>query len=221
MFRPVVAALLLALSGATPAEAVPALVTGADALNIRRGPGTEHPAFARLERGQQVEVTKVTGTWASVRTQGGAEGWVQKQYLTIQGEPPRGEERPPPEPTRAVPDVKSDELQHLRDENARLQAERDTLREKVASAPASAAAPDSAKTQADIQQLLQLTQELRQMVASQRERGSSAPVSESAEHDSWLLTNGWVLTASLVLGVLGGMVYGRAQERRRRNRIRF
>jgi hypothetical protein len=64
------------------------------------------------------------------------------------------------------------------------------------------------------------------MVASQRDRGGAAPTASAATttpsgNDSWLLSNGWVLTTSLIVGVLAGMVYGRAQERRRRNRIRF
>lgn len=230
VFRPVVAILLFVLSGVAPADAVPAVVGGAEALNIRRGPGTEHPAFARLDRGQQVEVTKVVGSWASVRTQGGTEGWVQKQYLVFSGDQPRAEEPPPAVRTPASNRV--DELQQLKDDVARLTTERDALRAQLASPSPAAVSADAAKAdplrmQADVQQLLQLTQELRQMVASQGDRGSSAPASASesaagsAENDSWLLSNGWVLTTSLIVGVLGGMVYGRAQERRRRNRIRF
>lgn len=224
VFRPVVAVLLFVMSGVTPAAAVPAAIGGAEALNLRRGPGTEHPAFARLDRGQQVDVIKVVGSWASVRTQGGAEGWVQKQYLVFSGTPPRAEDPPPA--GRTPPANRADELQQLKEEVARLTAERDALRGQVANptpAVASAETPrtDALRMQADVQQLLQLTQELRQMVASQRDRGTSAGAPASTENDSWLLANGWVLTTSLIVGVLGGMVYGRAQERRRRNRIRF
>jgi SH3 domain protein len=214
------------MSGVAPAEAVPAVVSGAEALNIRRGPGTEHQAFAQLVRGQQLEVIKVTGAWASVRTQGGAEGWVQKQFLTFPGAQPRSEDPPPAAPDRTPSGDAAEELQQLKDEVARLTAERDALQAQVASpgtGVASDAAPkmDSTRLQADVQQLLQLTQELRQMVASQRDHGSPVAAPAAAEGDSWLLSNGWVLTTSLIVGVLGGMVYGRAQERRRRNRIRF
>lgn len=229
VFRPVVAALLFALSGVAPAGAVPAQVSGAEALNIRRGPGTQHSAFAQLVRDEQVEVTKIVGDWAAVRTQGGAEGWVVRQYLTVLGQPPRVE-APPVTPVRTPASAGGDELQQLKDEVAQLAAERDALRDQLAQAtpaPVAADVPrgDGSRMQSDVQQLLQLTQELRQMVASQRERSGDAPASmpasASAENDSWLLRNGWVLTMSLIVGVLGGMVYGRAQERRRRNRIRF
>jgi hypothetical protein len=107
---------------------------------------------------------------------------------------------------------------------ARLTGERDALREQLtASGAPSDRTPkvDVTRLQADVQQVLQLTQELRQMVASQRDHGSPVAGSDAAESDSWLLSNGWVLTTSLIVGVLAGMVYGRAQERRRRNRIRF
>jgi SH3 domain protein len=220
------------MSSVAPAGAVPAVVSGAEALNLRRGPGTESQAFAQLVRGQQVEATKVIGKWTLVRTQGGAEGWVQKQYLTFPGEQPQVEPEttPPATPARTPPANRAEELQQLHDEVSRLTVERDALRGQLAHQPPAAAAAadaprsESTRMQADIQQLLQLTQELRQMVASQRQPGGSTTQSASApttESDSWLMSNGWVLTTSLIVGVLGGMVYGRAQERRRRNRIRF
>lgn len=227
-FRPVVAALLLAVSGVAPAEAVPATVSGVEALNIRRGPGTEHAVFARLERGQKIEVTKIVGTWAAVRTPGGAEGWVQKQHLSFPGEQPPSEPAPQPSAERTQTGGRSGDVEQLREELAKVSAERDTLRAQLSetspvAANATPATGDGGRLQADVQQLLQLTQELRQMVASQREHGggSPAPIAETTEKESWLLSNGWVLTTSLIIGVLAGMVYGRAQERRRRNRIRF
>jgi len=222
------AALVLARLEMAAVGAERAVVQGVNALNVRRGPGTEHRSFALLTEGQEVEVLRIEGVWAVVRVPGGAEGYVRKEHLSFKAgsaseagvaDEVKAETSGPPPPSD------TDDVRALREENARLSAELALLRAQSAAAPATPlpevpVAREPARLQEDMQRLLQLTGELHDMVAAQGGR-HGAPASGAAPDEPWILANGWVVAASALLGGLAGAAYGRIQERRRRTRIRF
>jgi uncharacterized protein YgiM (DUF1202 family) len=51
-------------------------------LNLRSGPGTQHPVLQAMHAGSWVEVTESAGIWVRVRHESGAEGWAYRKYLT-------------------------------------------------------------------------------------------------------------------------------------------
>lgn len=78
------------LGGSLPASVDPVPAGGtaevtAQALNFRRGPGTQHETTGTIPRGVRVTVLDVTaaGDWAQVRTPAGHEGWVAAQHLRM------------------------------------------------------------------------------------------------------------------------------------------
>jgi uncharacterized protein YgiM (DUF1202 family) len=57
-------------------------VVVASSLNVRTGPGAEHPVVGRLARGEQVSVLEEAEGWKRVRREaGGLEGWVAGIYV--------------------------------------------------------------------------------------------------------------------------------------------
>ena len=235
LFRLAVAVLVVAACGPPAVWGASAVVQGTALLKVRRGPGPQHAAFGRLEEGQQVEVRKVDGAWANLRMPDGSDGWVHVQYLSFSRTAASRPAAPSPSPnpkTAASPTPStaqlSDQSRMLLEENARLVAEVTALRHQLmesstAAVPAAGglAVPAPADLHADVQRLLRLTQEVRDLVGVKPEDGSEADGRTGSTHDSWLASNGWVLAVSVVVGGLIGSAYGRMQERRRRTRIRF
>lgn len=68
----------VAYAGTTPKRA---LVT-ASTLNVRSGPGTNHPLVGKLTEGADVTITGRSGEWFRVAGSGGVSGWVDGKYLT-------------------------------------------------------------------------------------------------------------------------------------------
>ena len=65
---------------AAPATVVEVVV--ASRLNVRSGPGAEHPIVGKLDRGTQVQVLEQADGWKRVRPEhGGPEGWVAGEFL--------------------------------------------------------------------------------------------------------------------------------------------
>ena len=63
-------------------ETPPLEVVVASRLNLRAGPGAEHPVVGKLTRGEQVHVLEQADGWKRVRLDaGGLEGWVAGEYL--------------------------------------------------------------------------------------------------------------------------------------------
>jgi len=73
------AALLLSTGAAL---AVPA--TAETDLNVRSGPGTQHPVIGTLAGGETVDVGSCSGSWCQVRF-GGGTGFASQNYLAIGG----------------------------------------------------------------------------------------------------------------------------------------
>lgn len=54
-------------------------------LNVRRGPGTDHPIIARLPHRTQLSVEERVGLWLRITTaNAGVKGWVLQRYLVLQ-----------------------------------------------------------------------------------------------------------------------------------------
>lgn len=71
-------------STATGEQLPVAVVTNAEWLNVRNGPGNEWEIMASVPRGTELELTGYRdedGTWVSVRTPGDIEGWAHSFYL--------------------------------------------------------------------------------------------------------------------------------------------
>ncbi len=66
---------------ATPTPSA-AVIVAVDALNLRAGPGTNHPILSRLTRSTRLEVTgrSSDGAWLAVQT-GSRSGWVTARYV--------------------------------------------------------------------------------------------------------------------------------------------
>src|SRR5574337_1505652 len=98
-FRASITCLLVSLATATAtwAQGNTAVITGAEHVFIRRGPGTEFPPFATLSQGATVEIQEMLGEWARIRTVTGQSGYVRSTFLS-----PIGERPPAPPPPRAA-----------------------------------------------------------------------------------------------------------------------
>lgn len=56
---------------------------GSNRINLRTGPGTQHPVEWTYQRaGWPVEITREFGIWRRIRDHDGAEGWVQQSFLS-------------------------------------------------------------------------------------------------------------------------------------------
>jgi uncharacterized protein YgiM (DUF1202 family) len=63
-------------------ESFPLEVVVATRLNVRAGPGAEHPVVGKLAHGEQVRVLEEASGWKRIRPDaGGLEGWVAGEYL--------------------------------------------------------------------------------------------------------------------------------------------
>lgn len=64
-------------------ETLPLEVVVATRLNVRAGPGPEHPVVGKLAQGEQVRVLEEMNGWKRVRPDaGGLEGWVAGEFVT-------------------------------------------------------------------------------------------------------------------------------------------
>ncbi len=63
-------------------ETLPLEVVVATRLNVRAGPGPEHPVVGKLAQGEQVRVLEELNGWKRIRPDaGGLEGWVAGEYV--------------------------------------------------------------------------------------------------------------------------------------------
>lgn len=209
------------------AESVVASVRGAEALYVRRGPGTEYPAFGTLQKGEEVRAEARSGAWVLVRIPSGEKGYVHGNFLglpagvqlpetqeapaQVQSSPPTHAENPPPAAEVAVA---------VAPVQPAAAAEVTPVPTISAAAPTPSAA-DLAGLQADLRRLLRLTKEVRDELAAPPTlgppNGNAAGYDQTPDPGPILALAG----AGLVLGFMLGTVYGRRQERNRRTRVRF
>lgn len=74
-------AIAIALTGAIPAQAASARVTGA--VQVRSGPGTSYRAVGQLRRGDRVTVNRCASSrrWCHVQSRHSRSGWVNSRLL--------------------------------------------------------------------------------------------------------------------------------------------
>ncbi len=218
------------------------VVTGTKRVMVRRGPGTEFPPFAALGNGSVVEVLEMRGEWSRVKTAGGQVGYVNSNFLTLPNEagsaaaaqaPQKPTATPLPQPAAHSDTVA---LNTLTEKNKALEAQVSALQEELtalknrptATAPptptavATAAVPEELRT--ELRRLSVAVEGLQKRVnanpPSNDAPAASGPQPEAPERG--VSSTALVLGAlGLLLGWVGGLTYGRTQERGRRSRIRF
>jgi len=52
-------------------------------VSLREGPGNEYSVVRTVKTDMAMEVIEEQGSFVKVRTESGEEGWISKQYLTI------------------------------------------------------------------------------------------------------------------------------------------
>jgi len=63
-------------------ETLPLEVVVATRLNVRAGPGPEHPVVGKLAKGEQVRLLEEMNGWKRIRPDaGGLEGWVAGEFV--------------------------------------------------------------------------------------------------------------------------------------------
>lgn len=202
-----VALALASLLAATPGrgQALTGSVRGAEAINVRRGPGPETPAFAVLRRGASVTVEEQAGQWARVVLPDGERGWVNVAFLelpagatlapaAVDGTPADAAAAPQPAAAPAAPSF-DDELARLRERLASLE---------------SVVVPTPSPTPA--------------LPGPDRDLPTHPPILPTVVAPPATLDVGPALALAglgFVLGFLLGTFYGQRQERRGRSRVRF
>lgn len=58
------------------------VITKSSSLNVRTGPGLDHPVFTQLPNGSKVDVTQKDGDWLKIRLSGRT-GYVHSAYVTL------------------------------------------------------------------------------------------------------------------------------------------
>lgn len=230
----------LSVAGAQPNSAV---VTGAQHVFIRRGPGTEFPPFATLMEGSTVEIQEMRGEWARVLTASGQSGYVNSTFLVLPSERRTRPAATAGAPTRSAPAAvtpvrpQAAAAPALTEENRNLTAQVHQLQEELAALKAQAqatppaatptAAPpavDLDKLHDDLAHLGTAVEQLNKRLETEPPRVNVAPLLNlPADGYGRAVTSTAILLAAvgLCLGWLLGNAFGRRQERGRRPRVRL
>jgi len=236
----VVLTLAIAAAGAALAQGGAAVVTGAERVFIRRGPGTEFPPFASIAKGSSVEVEEMQGEWARIKTATGQSGYINSNFLALPGEHaehPAAASAPPPPGTEHKP---VDQAKHdtaadhkLAERNQQLEADVQRLQAELAAAQQAQTAPATAvpvptgasdleKVQAELARLSV------NIEALERRIDTHAPDAAPLIGDPTTRESSGVSASAALLGVFGALIgwllgnaYGRRHERGRRPRVRF
>jgi hypothetical protein len=203
-------ALLSLRGGPATAASVAGTIKGAEAVNVRRGPGPDTPAIVTLHRGAKVQVEERVGQWALVRLASGERGYVNAAFVelapgvTIPAAPPAeaAVDTPPPaetpEPTATgvagAPPAIDRELAALRERLATLEA---SVGQPGAGAGSHVRAEGAAEPPPGVPTMV--------------EPPASLDVGPALA----------LAGVGLLVGFLFGTLYGQRQERNRRSRVRF
>lgn len=232
-----VAALALLLPLSAPlhrvwAQGNTAIVTGAERVYVRRGPGTEFPPFGTLPQGTKVEVQEMTGEWSRVVTPRGEVGYMHSNFLAPEGEASRrAAETPSAGAAPAGADAAA--LAALTERNKSLEAQLSALQEELSAAksrasepppaPATPAlAPDAEALHAQLERLATAVEAIDRRLDDGAGRGGATASTPLQGKPPMVSPTAWLLGGfGLLVGWLLGAAYGRNQERGRRSRIRF
>lgn len=231
--RPLSAACLafVGLVGAAWAQASTGVVTGAERLVIRRGPGKQYPPVAALGRGSRVEIQDVHGQWVRIVTARGEKGYVKRSYLIVAGEHDRrAPQAAAPTPAAVPHESAAAALQAASERNKSLEAEVQKLQQELAelknrpqapaALPPSSLPPATEQLHAELTRLTAAVEGLQRRLDTQP---AADPAASSPDSSSPPVSATSVLFAmiGILVGWLVGGTYGRKQERGRRSRIRF
>jgi len=212
-----------------------AIVTGAEHVFIRRGPGTEFPPFASLSAGAEVEIQEMRGEWARVLTASGKSGYVRSNFLALATEQRPASTAAPREPSAtatagtrqaAAPQQTgqaagpSPGSQRALEDNTPASVGSEQVPTPSLSSPSR---NELEKLHADLVRLNSSVEQLQHLLNLVTARESPlALAGTSAEGSSMLVSTGILLGAvGLCVGWLLGNAYGRRQERGRRPRVRL
>ncbi|HVN85010.1 MAG TPA: SH3 domain-containing protein [Candidatus Binatia bacterium] len=219
--RGLVACLILSLltaSAVVAADTTSAVVTGAELLYVRRGPGVGFPAFATIERGERVEVERLDGVWALVHLASGQSGYVHSTFLSFPGEsratiivPATATATPARQPeTTAGPE----ELPSPPTGSPTPTGTLGAVSATVLATPEGINDVDQLRS--DVQRLTLTVDALQHRLAE-----SSSTGDPTTDHTWRSATVGVLVVLALFVGWVAGSAYGRQSERSRRSRIRF
>lgn len=205
----VLAALLVPSAERAVGASVAGTITGAEAVNVRRGPGPDTAAIMALRRGARVQVEERVGQWVVVVLDNGDRGYVNAAFvalapgatLPVTAAAAPTADTPPaatPDPTATAivvaPPAIDRELAALRERLASLEA---TVERSGASGGSHSASDDP---------------------------GAPPPAVPTIVEPPAALDVGPSLALAgvgLIIGFLFGTLYGQRQERNRRSRVRF
>ncbi len=230
----------LSVAGAQPNSAV---VTGAQHVFIRRGPGTEFPPFATLVEGSTVEIQEMRGEWTRVLTASGQSGYVNSTFLALpserRGRPAATVGAPARSAAAAATPARPQAaaVSALTEENKNLTAQVHQLQEELAALKAQAevtppaASPTAAPPAVDLDKLHDelahlgaAVEQLNKRLEIEPPRVNVAPLSDlPVDGHGRVVTSTAILLAAigLCVGWLVGNAFGRRQERGRRPRVRL
>jgi hypothetical protein len=222
-------ALIASAIGTAHAAGKTATVRGAEAVNVRRAPSPDSPAFATLAKGTGVSVDKVVGTWALITLPGGRQGYVKAVFLEL---PPGVEveavETAAASPTAAAgaPTATSANVAaaspaiegEARTRDA-LEREMAHLRERMAALESAVVAAPGATP--PVHDDANRPPPAREAVRREATAGVLLPTPVQAPDTLEIGPSLALAGVGLVIGFLIGAAYGRRQERNRRSRVRF
>lgn len=205
-----VLAALLPLARPAVAAPVPGVIKGADAVNLRRGPGPETAAIVALHRGARVQVEERVGQWALIVLESGERGYVNAAFVelapgaTIPVAPPTAGAG---ETLLATPEATATGA--AAPAPPAIDRELAALRERLASLEASMQHPAAGDTAHS---------------AAHEDVAPAPPAVPTMVEPPATLDVGPSLALAgvgFLIGFLFGTLYGQRQERNRRTRVRF
>ena len=232
-FRGIVALAVVVVGAEAARAAGTATVRGGEAVNVRRGPTLDSPAFLWLPKGSSVTVEKVVDGWALVILASGQQGYIKSALLDI---PPGVGTASAATPTTFVPTatavlaptsapVPSDvhDLQNGADTDpqraASLERELAQMRERLAAIESAVATPANiGPTPAEG---APLTERERRSDDPTLAPGAFLPTAAAGPELDEIGPSLALAGVGALIGFLLGAVYGRRQERNRRSRVRF
>jgi hypothetical protein len=215
------------------AQGSPAVVTGAERLVVRRGPGKGYRPVATLSRGSTVDVQEIRGEWARIVTEQGEKGYVKSTFLVLPTDKQRrgGSPAVATVPAAAATAPASDSAA-LQERNKALEAEVDSLRQELADSQnrreptpmpaANPAPPIPEQWHAELARLTTAVEGLQRRIDARAAGDDAVPITpmDGGGHTVSAMSMLFGMIGILVGWLIGG-TFGRKQDRGRRTRIRF